>query len=945
MRKIHSLFLCIIICQSVVFGQNKALTLSNEAYKIELNTGKKIQLKIQKNGTTRVLSPEVKVVLSRQNPQLVYANSTSALSPQAGWKMNGTTAENDFFKVGNWTTLTANRVLASGSDFVQLGFAEQPDFVITLEIRLPKGTSEPVFETQLKAKQTAWFSAGFSGLMPQDTAQVQFLYQPMVWSWRRFPEKSYLTTEQHCTTAAVFVNSKGLNEGITPDPTEIPYRFALLPNSRFGLLLRNANGQAQPMCFAPLLGTQESYLETGKTATFKSRYFLQNGDWYAGLTHVLKDIFRYRNERQNAAVTLNQTLDNMLNFAMNDKYGGWIDSLKAFDYLQDAVGTVKIVSAMHQLGAALVTGNDEIYRRRALPTIEYAMSREKYLYTTDPRQTTQSPSRKMLGPCVEVGELSGLYQMTNGQTQAFESELNRIFGKSRKLNLNTETGGGSWQDYLARYRINKNPDDLQKAKSGADMYLTAWEKYPNNFKNDPGLLDREASFLTDYTPRLYDLFELYELTQEKRYLNMAHTAARQMLFWLRSNPMAPDSIITVNRGGKVKGIVGKRYKISSYDFLPNFYDTTHVAEQRVEAWRTSLVGLPPEQARTYNYGPIMLTHHPAWFLRLAHLTGDVLLRDAAYNAILGRYASFPGYYFTDLHTNVYQSADYPMHNYWNMRYNAMFYNHVFPHITLLIDFLVSDAFYRSNGQIDFPSVYAPGYAFLTSKVYGHQPGSVYGDKNVKLWLPPAAVQSAAVGLNHLLGVGENDFYVVLMNTENQNINEKIRLNPELIGWVKGQNYRVKVLSKEGAASAFVNGQTTVQVPAGGLVALKIEGLKVEVPLFSQLAKPLTSTPSQGFVRDETSDNGTLTAMLINTFPQFSDAYIYTTQTDKELKSVQLTYRIDGGKWQTKTDLYYPFEFSIHLNNPQSKLEFTVKSTDLQGIEKESKAHILTNKTN
>ncbi len=110
MRKIHYLFLCMIISQSVVLGQKKVLTLSNESYIIELSTGKKMQFTIQKNGITRLLSPEVRVVLSRQNPQLVYANSTSALSPQAGWKMDGTAAENDFFKVGNWTTLTANRL-------------------------------------------------------------------------------------------------------------------------------------------------------------------------------------------------------------------------------------------------------------------------------------------------------------------------------------------------------------------------------------------------------------------------------------------------------------------------------------------------------------------------------------------------------------------------------------------------------------------------------------------------------------------------------------------------------------------------------------------------------------------------------------------------------------------------------------------------------------------
>lgn len=308
---------------------------------------------------------------------------------------------------------------------------------------------------------------------------------------------------------------------------------------------------------------------------------------------------------------------------------------------------------------------------------------------------------------MEVGELAGLYKFTEGQTPAFLSELNRLFGKPRQLNLQTVTGDASWQDYLARYRATGNKGDLEKAAAEADRYVESWKAYPVTFNNDPGLKDKSAAFLTDFTPKLYDLFELYQETGRKAYLDLSVLAARQMILWLRSAPVTVDSLITANAGGKVKGNLGKRYKINSYEQLPGFNDTTDVAEEKVAAWETSLNGLPPEQPGTYNNGPIMLTHHPAWFLRLAQASGDSLLRDAAYNAVLGRYANFPGYYFTSLQTNVYQKADYPMHPYWDMRYNAMFYNHVFPHIALLIDFLVSDAAYRSDGKVSFPAVYAP----------------------------------------------------------------------------------------------------------------------------------------------------------------------------------------------------------------------------------------------
>lgn len=957
-----------LIAQAGLYAQPQPIVLTNQRYRVEVTGGKSPVLvvsRVDQPAVRRTLTPAVRVVVASANPNLAYAPADAGRFPQAAWKLDGKTPERDAFRAGQQATLRANRVLASGTDFVRFGFSDAKNAAVTLELKLPAGGEPPVLETVLTPKQTGWFSAAFAGIAPVDTARVRFLYQPMVWSWRRFPEKSYLTPEHLCTTAAAFTNDGTATEGIAPDPAEIPYRYAKLDNSRFGLLLRNADGKAQPMLFAPVLGGEGSRREAGQAFRFRSRYVLQGGDWYAGLNHVLKDVFGYKNERRNAAVTLNQTFDNMVAFAMHDLYGGWVDSLKGFDYVQDAVGTVKIVSALHQLGAALVTGNPEIYRRRALPTMAYAMSREKYLYTVDERQKIQSPSHNLKGPCVEVGELAGLYQMTNGRTGAFLAELNRLFGKPRKLNLNTETGGGTWQDYLARYRSTRNPGDLAKARQGADEYLNAWQTPPAVFTNDPGLRDKEAAFLTDFTPKLYDLMELHEETGGQPYLDAAVRAARQMLFWLRSNPMAPgrhsagrhsagrhsaDSVLLANRGGVVPGHAHKRYKINSYETLPGFDLNTPVPEQRVEAWRTSLVGLPPEQPGTYvGGGPIMLTHHPAWFLRLAHLSGDTLLRDAAYNAILGRYAGFPGYYFTSLETTVYQHADYAMHPYWDVKYNAMFYNHVFPHLTLLVDFLVSDAFYRSKGQVNFPSVYAPGYAYLTSKVYGHQPGTVFGEKAIRLWLPPAAIQSSSVALNHLLGVGERDLHLVLMNTTAEPVSETLRLNPDVLPTEPGRSYAVTVRFPDGKTTrtTLKDGLLAVAVPPQGLISCRIEGLKVDVPLFRDLAGATPASPSEaakpsGFFRDETATAlGTLTGMRFDVFPQFADAYFFTDKTEKDLKSVTLRYRLGNGAWQTKTDGSYPFEFDVHLPDPEAKLEVEWKAVDIQGREHTGKTYTLT----
>jgi hypothetical protein len=69
--------------------------------------------------------------------------------------------------------------------------------------------------------------------------------------------------------------------------------------------------------------------------------------------------------RRNATCSLNETIENMVQFAMNDYYSGWNDELKAFDYTTDVKHTVKLVSSLHPLSMAVITDNEEIYQRRA----------------------------------------------------------------------------------------------------------------------------------------------------------------------------------------------------------------------------------------------------------------------------------------------------------------------------------------------------------------------------------------------------------------------------------------------------------------------------------------------------------------------------------------------------------------------------------------------------
>ncbi|OQP40060.1 hypothetical protein A4H97_17755 [Niastella yeongjuensis] len=900
----------------------------------------------------RTIVPQVQLVFTGSEPELLSSSMDGQQGIVAWRTANG--VSQDIGKLGSKSLVAQSYKIRNNQ--LEFTFPRQAEATVSLVVKFVPGQQAPVFELSLQAQQPGNFSLGFTGMPAVDSADLDFVYQPLTWSWKRFPSHFALTEEAYANTAAVFTNHHGYTEGLAVSLADIPYRYAVSAqwnnagkqdnqfwkvfpsdgpkaNSLFGMAIRNPAGKAQPIIYAPLPGTARAKLDKGEKHSLSLVYLLHPGDWQKGTDYLLSSIFHYRTERENARVSLNTTLDNMLAFAMNDEYSGWNETLKASNYQFDVPGTVKNVSALHPLSLAIVTGNDTILRRRALPMIEYVMSREKFLYTTsDTPHQAQQPSHLLKGPCVDIGELGALHTFTRGYTPAFSLEANRLFGKSRQLNMNTETGGGSWQDYLARYRMYRQATDLQKAIEGANVYLKqVYDHYSQTFFDSPGLRDKGAGFTTDYGYRIYDLFELYLETKKEEYLQAAVTGARQLLLWTRSNPAPPAGNIVVNKNNEVKGIFpGRRASaVEGSPFVP-MDETTHLPQQEIPGWQTSLNGLIPEAPNTYMFGPVMLAHHAAWLLRLAHYSGDTLLRNAAYNAIIGRYANFPGYYFTSLHTNVYQQADYPMHPFREVKYNAIFYNHVWPHLTLLVDFLVSDFYYRSKGKIDFPGTYAPGYAFLTSQVYGANKGTVMGNKDVQLWLPTNALQANGIAFNYLMGHNEQDVFIAFANTTQRHVTEQITLNKQVIPWLAGKSYPVVVYDNNGNAKNGVmkNGRLTVTLPANGLNCIQIKGIypkqeKVNTPTLSGRNRLIRYTANE----DSTA---AATAMIIQPNAQLAVCYVYCNKTEKDWKQCSLRYRVNNdSRWTTVTDTAYPFEFDWALH-PGDVITFEVTAVKQDG---------------
>ncbi|RYY18747.1 MAG: hypothetical protein EOO04_23345 [Chitinophagaceae bacterium] len=899
------------------------------------------------SGIKREVIPQVQLVYTAAQPEMRGV----AMDGQPGvvaWKTEKG-VDQDITSLGS-TTLIGSSFQVKNNQLVFV-FKQPSTADVSLTIMFDAAQQAPLIELGLTAHRTGNYSIGFTGMPSIDSSELDYVYQPLTWSWKRFPGKFGLTEEAYANTAAVFSNHHGYSEGLAVSLRDIPYRYALAAqwnnagkadnkfwsvfpangpkgNSLFGMAIRNQAGKAQPVIYSPLPGTEKALMKPGDKYKISLVYFLYPGNWEKGTSFLLSSVFNYRNERENNRTSLNGTLDNMLDFAMNDVYSGWNETLKASNYQFDVPGTVKNVSALHPLSIAMITGNDDILKRRALPMIEYVMSREKFLYSTsDSAGQAQAPSHLLKGPCVDIGELVGLNELTKGLTPAFAQEADRLFGKSRQLNMNTETGGGSWQDYLARYRMYKKKEDLQKAIAGANEYLKqVYSRYSATFFDSPGLRDKGAGFTTDYGYRIYDLLELYEESGEKVFLQAALTGAKQFLLWTRSNPSPPAGNITINKNGAVNGIFPGR-RVSALEGSPfeKMDEVTRIPEREVPAWQTSLNGLVPEAPNTYAFGPVMLAHHAAWLLRLAHYSNDTLLRDAAYNAVVGRYANFPGYYFTSLHTDVYQRADYTLHPFYDVKYNAIFYNHLWPHLALLMDFLVSDFYYRSKAAINFPATYAPGYAFLTSNVYGAKKGSMMGVDNIQLWMPVRALQSSGTAFNYIMGHNDADVFIAFSNTAKKTVTENITLNRDIIPWSEGKQYTVVFFDQQGKAKkgAIINGQFSQTLPAGAISCIQIKGIYSPVKSMEK-AEMTGAVSSNRFVRFSSVEDtmARATAMIIQPNASLAKFYVYSDQTEKDWTSWTLRYRLnDNQQWVTVQDTTYPFEFDMTLPATNDKISF------------------------
>ena len=814
----------------------------------------------------------------------------------------------DVFAAAPLTRVRATAVTRDGAA-LRFVFAEQPDFTLAATLTLPAGDTEPVLAFTLTPRRAAWFSVGYVGAPAHRLDDLAEVWQPFIWQEKRFPTQSILTPAFECSLPATFMRKGNVTLGVVADAGELPFQpLPLLDNSRFGVALRNAAGEAQPMIFAPMLGGAESKRAPGQAFTFKIRLFAGTGDITQAYESLARRLYGFRDHRRNAIASLNETLDNMIDYGMS-RYSWFIEELKGCSYSTDVPGAVKNVSSLNPLNLALVTDDEEIFLKRAYPIVEFMLSREKFLFSLDPKQKIQSPSRALLGPCAPVSELATLYGITHGASPVLRLLAEQMLGRNRTLNLDDVAEGGSWQNQLGVSLATGDTKLLAAARRGADAYLAKRVDRPATGFDDGGMF-----FWIGFAPKWIDLFRLYEATGDPRYLAAARQGARQYTQFTWMAPRIPDEDVTVNPGGNAP----------VYWYLKSKGHAPMTApEERVPAWRLSEIGLTPESSGTMSgHRGIFMANHAPWMLRIAALTGDTLLHDVARSAIVGRYRNFPGYHINTARTTIYERADYPLRGHKELSVNSFHYNHIWPHMSILVDFLVTDAFARSGGKIDFPAHFIEGYAYLQSKFYGDRPGKFFDRDDAVLWLPRRLIKSGSVEINTLVARGRDRLYLAFTNQSPESVTTEIALSAVLLPQLTGKTFRTRVF-RDGSATALRDGRLTITVPPMGLTALEIEGLVV-TPKFQDRLVGARATDAWRRDHVELPFGGTH-AMILNFGPAATTAYVYLQADESKFKEVTLTYTV-AGRRATITDKAYPYEFTVPVPAGAATFEF-----DVQGV--------------
>ncbi len=630
---------------------------------------------------------------------------------------------------------------------------------------------------------------------------------PLAYAYAQgLPAYPVLCRESTITTMSAIMSDKnGLTMAVIPEPGQDrnPYeKDAITHISKWKIALSHMNAGAQltPTAYHPVLGEEGSFLKKGESTGFNVRITLKNADWYSVYKHAIYDIYHLKRffELEENKQSLTDRILKQYSYVMDDQTALWHretykgKTIMAQSYKSGVAGADGDAMKNSDIGAVWMLArltNDSLLYKNRLPFIRnfkilqqnttgfFKGAAAGQYYLAKKKVFTEE-----WGNHFEPIGITYYTVMDIGNILLFEKndeELKLLLRNGADRLLEWQHANGGWdvaydrethepiykdlQDLrptfyglVVAYKILKDPKYLAAAVKGAQWLIkNATEK--GSFLGVCG----DARFVNDFaTIQCAGAFlDLYELTGNKQYLDAAVTTAKLYTTSIYTHPI-PGNAVKILNG------------------------------QSLQDWQLSQVGLNFEHGGTMgsavNAGPILLTSHCGFFLRLYGLTKDSLFLDLGRMGALGKDA------FVNKTTGV---ASY----YWK-RFDegaGSFPHHAWWQIGWIYDYLVAEAEVRSEGKISFPR------GFMTPKVgphkpVGFKPGIIDGTK-ADLCIRKGLVQIDNPNIDYLtaLSLDGQYLYVVVLNDQGRENNFNININPKALTWTSPATARQVSLASFG----------------------------------------------------------------------------------------------------------------------------------------------------
>jgi len=895
----------------VIDNSATSIKLTNSRYELVYNkSNNTFDVKELKSNVVRTFTPSFNVVYKSAKPTIAMAD----ISQDFNYSTVSFGGSNDLFSAnaGGFTVRGTPTTITESNGIISLVYQDNASYTLTAKIYLPSGNEEPVIESSLKALVAGYFSVGYYGAPELDRTEIKELFQPLPFTGLRVPASSYLTPAFLSTLPGTFLTIGSITYGVFADPSEFP--FSPLPvtlaRSPFGVAIRNKSGvgkELKPMVWAPIIGNNDSYLAVNSTQSFKFRPYVTMGTVTTAYEDIARRQFGFGNFRNNDLGSLNKTMHRMIDYGMTTQWGIFKEDMKGCSYDTDVPNSVKNTSALPMYATAFITDRVDVYEKRALPVLEFMLSRENTMYS--PEDTSgaggQAATNTLGSPCMNFSEMLSFYNITNKQMGVMLPLANA--NKKGSLNSNEIT----LKENFSLYRSTQQASTLSELITGVDKYIAEEITVkPTDFLY---INHQKNSFWTSIAPKFVELYEIYKTTGNATYLQAARNAARIYAYHIWMSPkVTPGDSVLCNVGN-----IAPRYRGTGNISIP---------EEKAPAWRLSEMGLHCEAGgtSTSKHRAVFTANFAGYLLRIGSLTKDSFLLDLGKAAVIGRYTTFPGYHINTDRTTVYEKPNFPLRTLAQLTSTSMHYSHVWTQINLMFDYLVSDVAARTLGSVDFPGQYVQNIVHMQNQVY-MKDGKFYGDENLTLWMPKDILETANEQLNYITAYGNGKFYLVFTNQSGQTVNTSVTLNSALVN-VSGKSFSQWNENTTGQGGTISTNSFNVSVAPHGVTAIAINDVNI-ITKFQQKLAVNTIRNKWNSYYESNIPLGNSKSMLLNPSDSLARLFVFSTVAKGTHTSVKLDYSIDGGVWQQVTDNAYPFEFSIDINSSSSiEYKLTIGTT-------------------